>query len=73
VTSGIGCVQEWNGERQQIRPGDVVWIPPNVKHWHGGTASNRMSHIAITNMLDGKNVDWMEHVTDDEYAAHATE
>jgi len=67
VTSGTGWVQEWGGERQQIQPGDVIWIPLKVKHWHGGTATNRMSHIAITNMLDGRNVDWLEHVSDDEY------
>jgi len=68
VTSGTGWVQQWGGERRQIQPGDVVWIPPNVKHWHGATANNRMSHIAITNMVDGRNVDWLEQVSDDEYA-----
>src|ERR1041385_2676375 len=67
VTAGVGWVQQWGGERQQIQPGDVVWIPPNVKHWHGAMATNRMNHIAITNMLNGKNVDWLEHVTDEEY------
>ena len=72
VTSGIGWVREWDGEPQWIQPGDVVWIPPNVKHWHGATATNRMSHIAITNMLNGKNVDWLEHVTDEEYSAVPT-
>ena len=69
VTSGSGWVQEWGGGRQQIQPGDVIWIPPNVKHWHGATATNRMSHIAITNMLNGKNVDWMEQVSDEQYGA----
>jgi len=68
VTSGTGWVQESGGERRQIQPGDVTWIPPNVKHWHGATTTNRMSHIAITNMLDGRNVDWLEQVTDVEYA-----
>jgi quercetin dioxygenase-like cupin family protein len=68
VTSGTGWVQESGGERRQIQPGDVIWIPPNVKHWHGATTTNRMSHIAITNMLDGSNVDWLEQVSDVEYA-----
>jgi len=68
VTSGTGWVQESGGERRQIQPGDVIWIPPNVKHWHGATTTNRMSHIAITNMLDGRNVDWLEQVSDLEYA-----
>ena len=69
VTSGTGWVQEWGGERRHIQPGDVIWIPPDVKHWHGATATNRMSHIAITNVLDGKAVDWMEQVSDEEYSA----
>ena len=69
VTSGTGWVQEWGGERRQIQPGDVIWIPPDVKHWHGATATNRMSHIAITNVLNGKAVDWMEQVSDEEYSA----
>ena len=68
VTSGTGWVQESGGERRQIQPGDVIWIPPNVKHWHGATPTNRMSHIAITNMLDGRNVDWLQQVSDVEYA-----
>ena len=67
VTSGTGWVQEWGRERREIQPGDVISIPPNVKHWHGGTATNRMSHIAITNVLDGKMVEWLEHVTDSQY------
>ena len=70
VTSGTGWVQESGGERQQIQPGDVIWIPPNVKHWHGATTTNRMSHIAITNVVDGRNVDWLEQVSDVEYAGH---
>ena len=68
VMSGTGWVQESGGERRQIQPGDVIWIPPNVKHWHGATTTNRMSHIAITNMVDGSNVDWLEQVSDVEYA-----
>jgi quercetin dioxygenase-like cupin family protein len=67
VTSGTGWVQEWGGERRQIQPGDVISIPPNVKHWHGGTATNRMSHIAITNVLEGKMVEWLEQVSVSQY------
>src|SRR6266542_2847736 len=67
VTSGTGWVQEWGRERREIQPADVISIPPNVKHWHGGTATNRMSHIAITNVLDGKMVEWLEHVSDSQY------
>ena len=69
VTSGLGWIQEWGGEKREIRPGDVIWIPPNVKHWHGATATNSMSHIGLTNVADGENVAWMEHVTDEEYGA----
>ena len=69
VTAGVGWVQQSGGEPQQIQPGDVIWIPPNVKHWHGATATNGMSHIAITNVLNGKNVDWMEQVSDEQYGA----
>ena len=67
VTSGTGWVQEWGGERRQIQPGDVISIPANVKHWHGGTATNRMSHIAITNVLEGKMVEWLEQVSVSQY------
>jgi quercetin dioxygenase-like cupin family protein len=67
VTSGVGWVQEWNGERREMRPGDVIWTPPGVKHWHGATATNAMSHIAIQEVVDGKNVDWMEKVSDEQY------
>jgi quercetin dioxygenase-like cupin family protein len=67
VTSGAGWVQEKGGEKRQIRPGDVIWTPPGVQHWHGATATTSMSHIAITNMLNGKNVEWLEKVSDAEY------
>ncbi|WP_046869243.1 (R)-mandelonitrile lyase [Microvirga massiliensis] len=67
VTSGTGWVQEEGGRKREVRPGDVIWTSPGVKHWHGATATNSMSHIAITNMVDGKNVDWLEHVTDAQY------
>ena len=71
VTSGTGWVQEWGGERRQIHPGDVVWIPPATKHWHGGTGTNRMSHIALTNVIDGRAVDWMEQVSEEDYRGQA--
>jgi quercetin dioxygenase-like cupin family protein len=67
VTSGTGWVQQWNGEKREIRPGDVIWTPPGVKHWHGATATNGMSHIAIQEHVDGKVVDWMEQVSDEQY------
>jgi quercetin dioxygenase-like cupin family protein len=67
VTAGTGWVQEWGGERREIRPGDVVWIPPNVKHWHGATATNGMAHIAIQEHIDGKVVDWLEQVAEEQY------
>ncbi len=69
VTSGTGWVQDWGGEKREIKPGDVVWIPPGVKHWHGATATNAMRHIAVQETIDGRNVDWMEKVTDEQYGA----
>jgi quercetin dioxygenase-like cupin family protein len=60
-------VQEWNGEKREIKPGDVIWTPPGVKHWHGATATNGMSHIAIQEHVGGKVVDWMEQVSDEQY------
>jgi quercetin dioxygenase-like cupin family protein len=67
VTAGVGLVQAWDGPVQEIRPGDIVWIPPGVKHWHGARASNGMSHIAFSEALDGKSVEWMEKVSDEQY------
>jgi len=67
VTAGSGWVRQWDGPIQEIRAGDVVWIPPGQKHWHGATATSGMTHIAIQEHLDGKNVEWMEQVTDDQY------
>jgi len=67
VTAGTGWVQQEGGEKQEIKPGDVIWTPPGVKHWHGATATNGMTHIAITESLDGKNVEWMEKVSDAQY------
>lgn len=69
VTAGVGRVQQWGGPVQEIRPGDTVWIPPGVKHWHGASTTVGMSHIAFSEALDGKTVEWMEKVTDDQYNA----
>jgi quercetin dioxygenase-like cupin family protein len=69
VTSGTGWVQEEGGQKRGVKPGDVIWTPPGVKHWHGATATNAMTHIAVTNMVGAKNVDWMDHVTDEQYRA----
>ena len=69
VISGVGRIQTKGGPIHEIRAGDVVWIPPGEKHWHGATATTAMSHIAIQEALDGKVVDWMEKVTDEEYLA----
>jgi quercetin dioxygenase-like cupin family protein len=67
VTAGNGRAQRWGGPVEDIRPGDVIWFPPGEKHWHGATASAAMTHIAIQEKLDGKAVDWMEHVSDEQY------
>ena len=69
VTAGCGLAQRWGGPVEEIRPGDVVWFPPGEKHWHGATAATAMTHLAIQEQLDGKTVDWMEHVTDEQYQA----
>jgi quercetin dioxygenase-like cupin family protein len=67
VTAGAGWIQEEGQKKREIKQGDVVWTPPGVKHWHGATSNEDMSHIAITNMLGGKHVDWMERVSDEKY------
>jgi quercetin dioxygenase-like cupin family protein len=67
VTSGLGWVQHWGGPIEEIRPGDVIWIPPAIKHWHGATLTTAMTHIAIVERLDGKTTDWMEQVSDEQY------
>jgi quercetin dioxygenase-like cupin family protein len=69
VTAGCGLVQSEGGPVMKIHPGDVVWCPPGEKHWHGATATTAMTHIALIESLDGKVVEWMQHVTDEEYAA----
>ncbi|MEH2501854.1 quercetin dioxygenase-like cupin family protein [Bradyrhizobium sp. AZCC 1578] len=67
ITAGVGWVQGENGPVEEVRPGDVVWIAPNLKHWHGATPTTAMTHIAVNELQDGKNVDWLEHVTDEQY------
>ena len=71
VTAGCGRVQRWGGEMQEIRPGDVVSIAPNEKHWHGAAPTTFMTHIAIQEKLDGKAVDWLEKVSDEHYQAQS--
>jgi len=68
VISGVGRVQVWGGPVREIRAGDTIWFPPGEKHWHGAAPGQIMCHIAMQEALDGKAVDWMEHVTDAEYA-----
>jgi 4-carboxymuconolactone decarboxylase len=67
VTAGTGWIQQAGGEKQEIKPGDVIWIPPGVKHWHGAAATTGMTHLAIQGAVGGKNVDWMEKVTEEQY------
>ncbi|WP_066412703.1 (R)-mandelonitrile lyase [Halorubrum aethiopicum] len=67
VTSGCGLVQRDGGAIERIRAGDVVWFPPDEKHWHGATPDNAMTHIAVQEERDGEAVTWLEHVTDEEY------
>lgn len=67
VTAGHGRVQEWGRPARDIRPGDIIWIPPGIKHWHGATAETAMTHIAIAEALDGSPVTWLEHVSEAQY------
>ena len=67
VTAGCGWVQREGGPIEEIRPGDIVWFPAGERHWHGATPTTAMTHIAIAEQLDGKVVQWMEHVTDEQY------
>jgi quercetin dioxygenase-like cupin family protein len=69
VTSGCGWAQREGGPVEEIRPGDVVWFPPGQKHWHGATATTAMTHIAIQEALEGKTVEWLEQVSDEQYRA----
>jgi len=68
VTAGSGWVQAWGGPVQEINPGDVIWTPPGEKHWHGAKATTSLTHIAIQEALNGKVVDWLEKVGDDQYS-----
>jgi len=68
VTAGFGRVQCDGGPIEEIRPGDVIWFPPGEKHWHGAGPTTAMTHIAIQEALDGKAVEWLEHVTDQQYS-----
>jgi len=67
VTAGCGWAQRDGGPVEEIRPGDVIWFPPGEKHWHGASATTGMTHVAIQEALDGKTVDWMEQVSDEDY------
>src|SRR5262249_19832024 len=69
VTAGCGRVQRWGGPIEEIRPGDVIWVPPGEKHWHGAAPTTAMTHIALQEQLDGKTVDWLEQVSDEQYQA----
>ncbi|MDR3606676.1 MAG: cupin domain-containing protein [Oligoflexia bacterium] len=70
VTEGAGLIQEWGKPIRQIQKGDVIWTPPGVKHWHGAGPDTKMTHLAIQEALNGKSVEWMEKVTDDEYGTN---
>ncbi|VVO39519.1 cupin domain-containing carboxymuconolactone decarboxylase family protein [Pseudomonas fluorescens] len=72
VTSGLGLVQEWGKPMQEIRPGDVIVCPPGVKHWHGAAPTSAMTHLAVTGAVDGKSVQWLEKVTDEQYSARVS-
>ena len=67
VTAGVGRTQAWGGPIEEIKAGDVIWCPPQVKHWHGASPPTAMTHIALTGTINGKNVEWMEKVTDEQY------
>jgi quercetin dioxygenase-like cupin family protein len=67
VTDGTGWVQQWDGKKSEMKAGDVGWIPPGVKDWHGATKTDAMIHIAIQEMVDGRNVDWMEAVSEEQF------
>ena len=72
VTAGCGWVRRWAGPIEEVHPGDVVQFAPGEKHWHGATSTTAMSHIAIQEALDGKAVEWLEHVSDEQYRARLT-
>lgn len=68
VTAGCGRAQHWGGPIEEIRPGDVIWFPPGEKHWHGAAAKTALTHIAIQEALEGKTVDWLEQVSEEQYS-----
>ncbi len=68
VTAGCGRAQRWDGPIEEIRPGDVIWFAPGEKHWHGAAPTTGMTHIALQENLDGNVVEWLEHVSDDQYS-----
>jgi quercetin dioxygenase-like cupin family protein len=68
VVSGMGLIQEWGKPVQEIRPGDVAWCPPGVKHWHGAAPKTAMTHLAVTGTANGRNVEWMEKVSDEQHS-----
>lgn len=67
ITAGCGRVQRWSGPVEEVRPGDVIRFAPGEKHWHGAAPTTALSHIAIQETLDGKAVEWLEHVSDEQY------
>jgi quercetin dioxygenase-like cupin family protein len=67
VTSGVGRTGEWGGPVEEIKVGDVIWCPPKIKHWHGASPTTSMTHIALTGTVNGKNVEWLEKVSDEQY------
>ena len=71
IVSGSGLAQSWGGEIKTIRAGDTVWFPPDEKHWHGAGPTNVMEHVAMQESLDGKHVEWLEKVSDEQYSAGA--
>ena len=71
ILHGTGRVQSWGGKVREVRPGDVVWFPPGEKHWHGAGPATMMTHLAITEVLNGKFVEWLEPVTDEQHKASA--
>ena len=68
VTSWIGWTQEWGGPIVEVRAGDVIWCPPGVKHWHGASPATAMTHLALTGIMNGKSVEWLEKVSDEHYS-----
>ncbi|GIF62035.1 cupin [Asanoa ishikariensis] len=67
VVEGLGRTQQWDGPVEELRTGDVVWCPPGVKHWHGASPTEAMTHLALTGVRDGQGVEWLEKVTDEQY------